>query len=338
MPIATELTRILGIKYPIVQGGMQWVGTPPLAAAVASAGALGMLTALTQPSPDALREAIRETRKRIGTDGWSQGVNITLLPSINPPDYAEYARAALEEGVDIFETAGNNRHSASDAVPKRFVIHKCVTVKHALSGQKMGVDMLSIDGFECAGHPGEDDIGGIVLLARAAQELSIPYIASGGFADGRGLAAALSLGAAGVNMGTRFMCTVESPIHQKIKEKIVESTEKDTIHIFRTLRNTARVYRNAVSTEVVRLERRPGGAKFEDLRELVAGARGKKVYETGDHDAGIWSAGIAVGLIDDIPNCKDLVLKIDKDASDIIKGMNRLIIDEEEYDTVRAKL
>ncbi|OCF57505.1 2-nitropropane dioxygenase [Kwoniella mangroviensis CBS 10435] len=338
MPIATELTRILGIKYPIVQGGMQWVGTPPLAAAVASAGALGMLTALTQPSPDALREAIRETRKRIGTDGWSQGVNITLLPSINPPDYAEYARAALEEGVGIFETAGNNRHSASDAVPKRFVIHKCVTVKHALSGQKMGVDMLSIDGFECAGHPGEDDIGGIVLLARAAQELSIPYIASGGFADGRGLAAALSLGAAGVNMGTRFMCTVESPIHQKIKEKIVESTEKDTIHIFRTLRNTARVYRNAVSTEVVRLERRPGGAKFEDLRELVAGARGKKVYETGDHDAGIWSAGIAVGLIDDIPNCKDLVLKIDKDASDIIKGMNRLIIDEEEYDTVRAKL
>nr|XP_019006705.1 2-nitropropane dioxygenase [Kwoniella mangroviensis CBS 8507]OCF70166.1 2-nitropropane dioxygenase [Kwoniella mangroviensis CBS 8507] len=338
MPIATELTRILGIKYPIVQGGMQWVGTPPLAAAVASAGALGMLTALTQPSPDALREAIRETRKRIGTDGWSQGVNITLLPSINPPDYAEYARAALEEGVDIFETAGNNRHSASDAVPKRFVIHKCVTVKHALSGQKMGVDMLSIDGFECAGHPGEDDIGGIVLLARAAQELSIPYIASGGFADGRGLAAALSLGAAGVNMGTRFMCTVESPIHQKIKEKIVESTEKDTIHIFRTLRNTARVYRNAVSTEVVRLERRPGGAKFEDLRELVAGARGKKVYETGDRDAGIWSAGIAVGLIDDIPNCKDLVLKIDKDASDIIKGMNRLIIDEEEYDTVRAKL
>ncbi|KAK6910726.1 hypothetical protein I203_104758 [Kwoniella mangroviensis CBS 8507] len=352
MPIATELTRILGIKYPIVQGGMQWVGTPPLAAAVASAGALGMLTALTQPSPDALREAIRETRKRIGSGQGKFGVNITLLPSINPPDYAEYARAALEEGVDIFETAGNNPkpliefiktyrppgHSASDAVPKRFVIHKCVTVKHALSGQKMGVDMLSIDGFECAGHPGEDDIGGIVLLARAAQELSIPYIASGGFADGRGLAAALSLGAAGVNMGTRFMCTVESPIHQKIKEKIVESTEKDTIHIFRTLRNTARVYRNAVSTEVVRLERRPGGAKFEDLRELVAGARGKKVYETGDRDAGIWSAGIAVGLIDDIPNCKDLVLKIDKDASDIIKGMNRLIIDEEEYDTVRAKL
>ncbi|WVW85555.1 hypothetical protein I302_107593 [Kwoniella bestiolae CBS 10118] len=352
MPIATELTRILGIKYPIVQGGMQWVGTPPLAAAVASAGALGMLTALTQPSPDALREAIRETRKRIGNGKGKFGVNITLLPSINPPDYAGYARAALEEGVEIFETAGNNPkpliefiktyrppgHSESEAVPKRFVIHKCVTVKHALSGQKMGVDVLSIDGFECAGHPGEDDIGGIVLLARAASELSIPYIASGGFADGRGLAAALSLGAAGVNMGTRFMCTVESPIHQKIKEKIVESTEKDTIHIFRTLRNTARVYRNAVSTEVVRLERRPGGAKFEDLRELVAGARGKKVYETGDHDAGIWSAGIAVGLINDIPTCKDLVVKIDGDASDIIRGMNQLIVADGSDIAVRAKL
>ncbi|WVR07543.1 hypothetical protein IAU60_004585 [Kwoniella sp. DSM 27419] len=338
---------------------MQWVGTPPLAAAVASSGALGMLTALTQPSPDALREAIRETRKRIGSGPGRFGVNITLLPSINPPDYAGYARAALEEGVDIFETAGNNPKpliefiktyrapgtSESDGIPKRFIIHKCVTIKHALSGQKMGVDVLSIDGFECAGHPGEDDIGGLVLLARAANELSIPYIASGGMADGRGLAAALSLGAAvsfplrTVMPRTRFMCTVESPIHQKIKEKIVESTEKDTIHIFRTLRNTARVYRNAVSTEVVRLERRPGGAKFEDLRELVAGARGKKVYETGDHDAGIWSAGIAVGLINDIPTCAELVEKIDSDASSAIRRMgDMLVVDERGSVPARAKL
>nr|XP_031864080.1 uncharacterized protein CI109_000724 [Kwoniella shandongensis]KAA5531152.1 hypothetical protein CI109_000724 [Kwoniella shandongensis] len=345
MPIATELTRTLGIKYPIVQGGMQWVGTPPLASAVALSGALGMLTALTQPNPEALREAIKETRKRIGSNKGRFGVNITLLPSINPPDYAGYAKAALDEGVDIFETAGNNPKpliefiksykaaGASEAPPKRYIIHKCVTVKHALSGQKMGVDVLSIDGFECAGHPGEDDIGGLVLLARAARELSIPYIASGGFADGRGLAAALSLGAAGVNMGTRFMCTVESPIHQKIKEKIVESTEKDTIHIFRTLRNTARVYRNAVSTEVVRLEKRPGGAKFEDLRELVAGARGRQVYETGDPDAGIWSAGIAVGLINDIPTCADLVQQIDKDASEVIMRMKGMVVEGE-----RAKL
>ncbi|TYJ52459.1 hypothetical protein B9479_006934 [Cryptococcus floricola] len=334
MPLTTELTRLLHIKYPIVQGGMQWVGTPPMAAAVARAGGLGMLTALTQPSPDALRDAIKETRRLIGGEKSGRfGVNITLLPSINPPDYAGYARAAMEEGIDIFETAGNNpkpliefikthKLEGSSSVPKRFVIHKCVTVKHALSGQKMGVDMLSIDGFECAGHPGEEDIGGVVLLARAAKELSIPYVASGGFADGRGLAAALALGASGINMGTRFMCTAESPIHQNIKEKIVASTERDTIHIFRSLKNTARVFKNAVSTEVVRLERRPEGAKFEDLRELVAGARGRQVYETGDHDAGIWSAGIAVGLIDDIPTCSDLVKRIDREATEVIQRLH----------------
>ncbi|KIR98920.1 2-nitropropane dioxygenase [Cryptococcus deuterogattii 2001/935-1] len=316
MPIVTELTRLLGIKYPIVQGGMQWVGTPPLAAAVARAGGLGMLTALTQPNPEALREAIRETRRLLGNEKGKFGVNITLLPSINPPDYMGYTRAALEEGVDIFETAGNNPKPLIDYIrtykadnskgptPKRFIIHKCVTIKHALSGQKMGVDVLSIDGFECAGHPGEEDIGGLVLLAKAAKEITIPYVASGGFADGRGLAAALSLGASGINM-----------------EKIVHSTEKDTIHIFRTLGNTARVYRNSVSTEVVRLEKRPQGAKFEDLRELVAGARGRKVYETGDYDAGIWSAGITIGLINDIPTCASLIERIDREASDVIKGL-----------------
>ncbi|UOH82874.1 hypothetical protein LQV05_005586 [Cryptococcus neoformans] len=331
MPIATEFTRLLGIKYPIVQGGMQWVGTPPLAAAVARAGGLGILTALTQPSPEALREAIKETRRLLGEKqgkfvSWFTGgtmlalwLNVSNAPtgskyypsSVDQPSRlvgvlgelplirvsAGYTRAALEEGIDIFETAGNNR----------------------------------------AGHPGEEDIGGLVLLAKAAKELTIPYIASGGFADGRGLAAALSLGAAGVNMGkytqwlpgltlgTRFMCTVESPIHQSIKEKIVRSTEKDTIHIFRTLGNTARVYRNSVSTRVVELEKRPQGAKFEDLRELVAGARGRKVYETGDYDAGIWSAGIAIGLIDDIPTCASLIERIDQEASDVIKGLSGLI-------------
>ncbi|KAK4687991.1 NADH:quinone reductase (non-electrogenic), partial [Tremellales sp. Uapishka_1] len=343
MTIHTELTKALNIRFPIVQGGkwihclsfpiethrfvgMQWVGTPPLVSAVALSGALGMLTALTQPSPEALRTAIRETRERMGKRQGRFGVNITLLPSINPPDYAGYAKAAMDEGVDIFETAGNNpgpliqliqtyQSPFSQTAPKRYIIHKCVTIRHALSGQKMGVDCLSIDGFECAGHPGEDDIGGLVLLARAAKELSIPFVASGGFADGRGLAGALALGAAGINMGTRFMCTVESSIHQTIKEKIVASTEKDTIHIFR-------VFKNAVSVEVVRLERRPEGAKFEDLRELVAGARGRKVYETGDADAGIWSAGISVGLIDDIPTCEELVQRMGREAEDIITGLN----------------
>jgi len=184
----------------------------------------------------------------------------------------------------------------------------------------LGVDVLSIDGFECAGHPGEDDIGGLVLLARAAQELKIPYIASGGFADGRGLATALALGCEGINMGTRFMCTKEAPIHQNIKETIVAATEQDTIHIFRTLNNTARVFKNNVAKEVVQIERR-GAAKFEDVRELVSGARGRTVYETGNPDAGIWSAGVAMGLIKDIPSCEELVSRIEREAEEIIGGM-----------------
>ncbi|KZP33562.1 inosine monophosphate dehydrogenase [Athelia psychrophila] len=322
--IVTPLTELLGIRVPIVQGGMQWVGTPPLAAAVSEAGGLGILTALTQPSPDALRIAIRETRKRTSKPF---GVNITLLPSINPPDYAGYASAAVEEGVRIFETAGN----APGQLIKYFkshnciVLHKCTTIRHAKSAARLGVDVLSIDGFECAGHPGEEDIGGVVLLARAAQELNIPFIASGGFADGRGLAGALALGCAGINMGTRFMCTVESPIHQNIKEKIVASTEQDTVHIFRTLHNTARVFKNKVSAEVVAIERRPGGAKFEDVRELVSGQRGRLVYENGDPDYGIWTAGIAMGLINDIPTCEVLVKKMEKEAEDIIGGLGKMV-------------
>jgi len=270
------------------------------------------------------------------------GVNITLLPTINPPDYAGYARAAVEEGVRIFETAGNNPQKLISYLKENqcIVIHKCVTIRHAKSAARMGVDILSIDGFECAGHPGEEDIGGLVLLARAAQELTIPFIASGGIAEARGVVAALALGACGANMGTRFMCTVESPIHHSIKEKIVASSEQDTVHIFRTLRNTgmpsitisnsdanglsARVYKNKVSQEVVAIERRPGGAKFEDIRELVSGARGKVVYDVGDPDYGIWSAGIAMGLIKDIPTCQELLSRIEREASEIIDGMSAL--------------
>ncbi|KAJ7459819.1 hypothetical protein FB451DRAFT_1405709 [Mycena latifolia] len=325
MPIATPLTKLLNIRMPIVQGGMQWVGVPKLAAAVSNAGGLGVLTALTQPSPDALRTAIRQTREMTSKPF---GVNITLLPSIQPPDYAGYARAAVEEGVTIFETAG---HSPGDLI-KYFkannciVIHKCTTIRHAKSAAKHGVDVLSIDGFECAGHPGEEDIGGLVLLARAAKELKIPYIASGGIADARGYAAALALGAAGINMGTRFMCTIESPIHQNIKEKIVASSEQDTVHIFRTLHNTARVFKNKVSLEVVAIERRPGGAKFEDIRELVSGQRGRVVYESGDPDYGIWSAGISVGLINDIPTCEELLRTLEKGVEDIIADMNLVVV------------
>jgi len=306
-----------------VQGGMQWVGVPELVAAVSNAGGLGILTALTQPNPDALREAIKKTRKL--TDK-PFGVNITFLPAIVPPDYEGYARAAVEEGVKVFETAGNNPGPFVKYFKQNgcTVIHKCTTIKHAKSAEKMGVDILSIDGFECAGHPGEEDIGGLVLFERASQELSIPYIASGGFADGQGLVSAMALGASGVNMGTRLMCTVESPIHQNIKEKIVASTEQDTVHIFRTLRNTARVYKNKVSQEVVRLERRPQGAKFEELKELVSGARGRLVYETGDPDHGVWSAGIVIGLIKDIPTCEELLKRIESEAESTIERLNKL--------------
>ncbi|KAI0764565.1 inosine monophosphate dehydrogenase [Trametes elegans] len=334
MPLETKLTKLLGIRVPVVQGGMQWVGLPRLAAAVSNAGGLGVLTALTQPSPEALRKAIRETKT---LTKYPFGVNITLLPSINPPDYEGYARAAVEEGVKVFETAGNNPGPLIKYFKSHgcIVIHKCTTIRHAKSAERLGVDCLSIDGFECAGHPGEEDIGGIVLLARAAQELKVPYIASGGFGDGRGLASALALGASGVNMGTRFMCTVESPIHQKIKDTIIASTERDTVHIFRTLHNTARVYKNTVSQQVVALERRPGGAKFEDVRELVSGQRGRRVYETGDADYGIWTAGIVMGLITDSPTCEVLLRRIEREAEEVIGGLQALRVPA---DQAKAKL
>ncbi|KAG1746002.1 uncharacterized protein EDB91DRAFT_1120148 [Suillus paluster] len=315
--IKTALTELLGIRVPVVQGGMQWVGKPPLPAAVSNAGGLGIITALTQPNPEALRTVIRETRA--ATDK-PFGVNLTLLPSIVPPDYEGYARVAVEEGVKIFETAGNKSFIEFFKSHGCIVIHKCTTIRHAKSAERMGVDVLSIDGFEFI-----YTITDYSQLARSAQELKIPYIASGGIADGRGLAASLALGAAGVNMGTRFLCTVESPIHQNIKEKMVASSEQDTIHIFRTLNNTARVFKNAVSTQVVALEQRPGGAKFEDVRELVAGARGRMVYENGDPDYGIWTAGISVGLINDIPTCEELLSRIEREAEEIIGGMSKLV-------------
>ncbi|KAI0051100.1 inosine monophosphate dehydrogenase [Auriscalpium vulgare] len=330
MPIVTPLTKLLGIRVPVVQGGMQWVGLPQLVAAVSNAGGLGILTALTQPSPEHLRLAIRETRQK--TDK-PFGVNITLLPTINPPDYEGYARVAVEEGVKIVETAGNSPSKLIAFLKSQgcIVIHKCTTIRHAKASERLGVDVISVDGFECAGHPGEDDIPGMTLLARAAQELKTPFIASGGIGDSRGFAAALALGAAGINMGTRFMATVESPIHQNIKETMVKSTEQDTVHIFRTLRNTARVYKNKISKEVVAIENRPGGAKFEDIRELVSGARGKMVYENGDPEYGIWSLGISVGVIKDIPTCEELVSRLESETEAIIENLSRMRVE-------RAKL
>ena len=314
--LKTRFTEMFGVDHPIVQGGMQWVGRAELVAAVANAGALGFITALTQPTPEALEAEI--ARCRTMTDK-PFGVNLTILPAIVPPPYAEYRQAIIEAGIKIVETAGNKPQEHVDVFRAAGVkvIHKCTSVRHALSAERMGVDAISIDGFECAGHPGEDDVPGLILIPAAADRIKIPMIASGGFGDGRGLAAALALGAEGINMGTRFMATVEAPIHQTVKEAIVANDERATDLIFRTMRNTSRVARNAVSQQVVELER--SGAKFEDVKALVAGARGRLVYVQGDVDIGGWSAGQIQGLIHDIPTCAELVSRIVEEAEAIIR-------------------
>lgn len=315
--LETRFTRAFGVDHPIVQGGMMWVGRAELVAAVANAGALGFITALTQPTPEDLVKEIARCRSM--TDK-PFGVNLTILPSINPPPYAEYRQAIVEAGVKIVETAGFNpaEHLPyfKDAGIK--VIHKCTSVRHAIKSERIGVDAVSIDGFECAGHPGEDDVPALVLIPAAASQLSIPVIASGGIADARGLVAALALGADGVNMGTRFMCTVESPVAHKVKEQIVANTERDTELIFRTLRNTARVASNDVSREVIARERE--GCAFDDIAHLVAGSRGRQVFEHGDLDAGIWTAGQCQGLIDDIPTVDALVSRMVHEAESLIAG------------------
>ncbi|WP_448681264.1 NAD(P)H-dependent flavin oxidoreductase [Pseudomonas nicosulfuronedens] len=301
----TRITELLGIRYPIIQGGMMWVGRAEMAAAVSNAGGLGILTALTQPTPEALGEEIERCRSL--TDK-PFGVNLTLLPSINPPPYERYLDVIIASGVKVLETAGNNpgEYIARAKAAGMTVIHKCVAVRHALKAQSLGVDAVSIDGFECAGHPGEDDVPGLVLIPLAVRRLQVPVIASGGIADGEGMAAALALGAEGVNMGTRFCATLEAPIHENIKRSLVGATERDTRLIFRTLHNTARVLRNPISEEVVSIEKR-GGAQFEDIRHLVAGARGRAALESGEADDGIVTAGQCVGLIDDIPSCAELL-------------------------------
>src|SRR5882757_7436208 len=313
--IKTRFTELVGVEHPIVQGGMQWVGRAELVAAVANAGALGFITALTQPTPEDLRK--ENARCRDLTDK-PFGVNLTILPAIKPPPYAEYRSAIIESGITVVETAGNKPQEHVDEFRKHGVkvVHKCTSVRHALSAERMGVDAISIDGFECAGHPGEDDTPGLILIPVAADKVKIPLIASGGFGDGRGLVAALALGAEGINMGTRFMATVESPIHENIKQQIVDNDERATELIFRTMHNTSRVAKNVISTQVVAMERE--GAKFEDVRELVAGTRGRSVYEVGDNDAGIWSAGQIQGLIHDIPTCAELIHRIVREAEEII--------------------
>ena len=303
----TQVTELLGIRYPIIQGGMQWVGTAELASAVSNAGGLGILTALTQPTPEALRQEIERCRKM--TDQ-PFAVNLTILPTITPPPYAEYLNVIIESGIKIVETAGNSPKDFIGRLKEHGikVVHKCTAVRHALSAERHGVDIVSIDGFECAGHPGEDDVPNMILIPAAVAALKIPVVASGGIGDGRGMAAALALGAQGINMGTRFMCTKEAPIHDNIKHALSHATERDTTLMFRTMHNTARVFKNSISNEVVAMEKR--GAKFEEVRSLVAGSRGKVALKDGNVDGGVISAGMVIGLIHDVPTCAELIERI----------------------------
>lgn len=319
--LKTRFTETFGVAHPIVQGGMQWVGTAPLVAAVAEAGALGMLTALTQPTPEALSAEIVRTKEL--TDK-PFGVNLTIMPIVRDVPYDEYRLAIAEAGIKIVETAGRNPEPHLPFFKEHGikVIHKCTSVRHAIKAEELGVDAVSIDGFECAGHPGEDDIPGLVLFLAATRKLTIPTIASGGIADAQGLVAALALGADGINMGTRFLCTQEAPIHHRIKEQIVAASELDTVLLFRQLGNTSRVSSNAVAREAVEIL--DDGGKFEDVVHLVNGERGRTVYSTGDPEAGVWTVGMVQGLIDDIPSVGDLVSRIVAEAATEITRLSNL--------------
>ncbi|MGW8361105.1 NAD(P)H-dependent flavin oxidoreductase [Streptomyces wedmorensis] len=315
--ISTPFTDLFGVDHPIVCGGMTGVGTAELISAVAEAGALGFLTALTQPTPEALSREIARCREM--TDK-PFGVNLTILPTLKPVPYAEYRAAVIESGVTVVETAGSNpaEHVAAFKSAGVKVIHKAVAVRHALKAQGLGVDAVSIDGFECAGHPGEEDIPGLVLVPAAVRRLDIPVIASGGFATGSGLAAALALGACAINMGTRFVASTEAPVHPNVKEQIVANDERATQLVFREFGNTGRVARNAISEEIVTRSRRPG-AVFEDVAELASGVRGRtRVLQEGHMDDGLWWAGQAQGLIESVATCDEIVSGIVADAEKII--------------------
>ena len=313
----TRITELFGIEHPIIQGGMHYVGYAELASAVSNAGGLGLITALTQKTPALLAQEIARCREM--TDK-PFGVNLTFLPAVNAPDYPGYVKAIIEGGVEIVETAGNNPQkwlpTLKDAGIK--VIHKCTSVRHALKAESIGCDAISVDGFECAGHPGEDDIPNFILLPRAAEELKIPFVASGGMADGRSLVAALALGAEGINMGTRFIATKEAPVHQNVKDTIVAASELDTRLIMRGLRNTERVLISHATERVMAKERELGSAiTFADIAPELAGVY-PRIMQQGDMEAGVWSCGMVAGLIRDVPSVQELITRIMAEAESII--------------------
>lgn len=314
--LQTRITQLFGIEHPILQGGLMWVARAELVAAVAEAGGLGFLTALTFPRADALRLEIQRCRRLTGRPF---GVNLTFLPTLNAPDYPAYVDVICDEGVPFVETAGRNPEAYLERLKAAgvLVIHKCTSVRHAVKAEALGCDAVSIDGFEAAGHPGEDDVGGLVLIPLTRDAVRVPVVASGGFADGRGLVAALALGADGVNMGTRFVATREAPVHRRVKQALVEASERDTRLILRTLRNTERVLANRAAAAVLEIEGR-GNARIEDLIPYVAGRVGKGVLEEGDLDAGTLAAGQSVGLVRDIPTCRELVARVVAEAEAIL--------------------
>jgi NAD(P)H-dependent flavin oxidoreductase YrpB (nitropropane dioxygenase family) len=314
----TRITELFGVEHPIMQGGMHYVGFAELAAAVSNAGGVGVITGLTQRTPELLAKEIARCKDM--TDK-PFGVNLTFLPSVTPPDYPGYVKAIIEGGVKIVETAGNNPQKWLPALKEAGVrvIHKCTSVRHALKAEAIGCDAVSVDGFECGGHPGEDDVPNFILLPRAAEELKIPFLASGGMADGRSLVAALALGADGMNMGTRFIATKEAPVHENVKQAIVAASELDTRLVMRPLRNTERVLVNAGVERLLEKERTLGAnLRFEDIFNEVAGVY-PKIMTEGDMDAGAWSCGMVAGLIHDIPTCKELIDRIMVEATDIIR-------------------
>jgi NADH:quinone reductase (non-electrogenic) len=317
--VKTAITELFGIEHPIIQGGMHFVGFAELAAAVSNAGGLGIITGLTQKTPELLAKEIARCRDM--TDK-PFGVNLTFLPTFAAPPYPEYIAAIVEGGIKAVETAGRSPEQYMPALKAAGikVIHKCTSVRHSLKAERIGCDAVSVDGFECGGHPGEDDIPNMILLPRAAEELKIPFVASGGMADGRSLVAALSLGAAGMNMGTRFIATREAPVHQNVKNALVAATELDTRLIMRALRNTERVLKNANVDRLLEIEREKGAKlSIDDIHDQVAGVY-PKIMLDGQMDAGAWSCGMVAGLIHDIPSCKELVDRIMDEAEEIIRS------------------
>ena len=314
----TRITEMFEIEHPIIQGGMHYVGFAELAAAVSNAGGLGIITALTQKTPELLAKEISRCREM--TD-MPIGVNLTFLPVVEAPDYPGYIDAIIKGGVKVVETAGNNPSKWLPILKENGikVIHKCTTVRHALKAEAIGCDAVSVDGFECGGHPGEDDIPNMILLPRAAEELKIPFVASGGMSDARSLVASLAMGAEGMNMGTRFMATKDAPIHENVKQAILTASELDTRLVMRPLRNTERVLNNKGVEKILRKEEELGAhLKFEDIIKEVSGVY-PKVMIDGEMDAGAWSCGMVAGLIHDIPTVKELIDRIMSDAEDLIK-------------------